>query len=118
MSQQCYYCGLLELKTTCVLPEDKYAASPAEITILQIMCGKFPTTKFRSSRPPKCHMNELNQNQTSQRSHDHQSNGQTVPRQAVNIVHMANCVNILSNMYRKQLALDAMTSTSGNLTST
>ena len=81
------------------------------------MCGKFPTTKFRSSRPPKHQMNELNHNQTSQRSHNHQSNVQTVPKQAVDIVYTANFVDILSNMYRKQLALDATTSTSGNLTS-
>ena len=63
-------------------------------------------------------MNELNHKQTSQRSHDCQGNAQTIPKQAVDIVDMANSVNILSNTYRKQLALDAMTSTSGNLTST
>ena len=85
------------------------------------MCGKFP--KSHSSGPPKCQMNELNQNQnvTSQRSHDYQNSAQTIPKQAVDIVDMTNSVGILSNTYRKQLALDAMTSTStssGELMST
>ena len=73
------------------------------------MCGKFPT-KFRSSGPPKHQMNELNQNQTSSQRSCNQSTAQTILKQAVDIVDMANSVNILSNTYRKQLALDAMTS--------
>ena len=62
-------------------------------------------------------MNEINQSQASQRSHDCQGNAQTVPKQTVDIVDMANSIAVLSNTYRKHLALDAMTSTS-NLTST
>ena len=62
-------------------------------------------------------MNELNHNQTSQRSHNHLNSAQTIPKQAVDILDMANFINILSNTYRKT-ALDAMTSTSGDLTST
>ena len=62
-------------------------------------------------------MDELNCNQTSQRGHDHQNSTQTIPKQAVDIVDMANSVNVLRNTYKDQLALDAMTSVS-ELTST
>ena len=82
------------------------------------MCGKFATTKFRSSAPHKHQMNELYHNRTSQTSHNCQSNVQTVPKQAVDIVDMANSIGILTNTYRKLLALDAMKSTSDNVMST
>ena len=78
------------------------------------MCGKVPT-KFRSSGPPKHQMNELNCKQISQRSHEHLNSTQTITKQAVDIVDMANSVDVLSNTYRKQLALDAMTSVSESM---
>ena len=54
-------------------------------------------------------MNELNWNQaSSQRSHDHQNSAQTVPKQAVGIVDMANSADVFSNAYRRQLELDAI----------
>ena len=64
--------------------------------------------------------NELNWNQTSSqpRSHDHshQNSAQTIPKQAVDIVDLANSVDVLINTYRRQLELDAMAC--GEVTST
>ena len=61
-------------------------------------------------------MNELNQNQTSSQPRScnltSQNSAQTIPKQAVDIVDLANSFDILSNMYRRQLELDAMTSVS------
>ena len=69
------------------------------------MCEK-SSTKSRSSGSPKHQMNELNWNQTNfQRIHN-QSSAQTIPKQAVDILDMANSVDVPSNTYRKQLALD------------
>ena len=63
-------------------------------------------------------MKELNQNQGSQPQSASHNHNQTIPKQAVDIVDLANSVDVLSNMYTRQLELDAMTSGEGNLMST
>ena len=113
--QKCYKCGLTKQSPDTICPAQGQTCHKCGKTG-HFMCGKVPF-KFRSSGPPKHqNVNELNfqqqanQNQSQfQRSHNQ---AQMYLKQAVNMVDLANSVDVLSSTYIRQLELDAMTSVS------